>query len=229
MTPDQEKEFFRKSVFTLKGRILHPALLVPKPNKEGTKVNFNVQAIFKPEDNVQELARLGAFIKQCYDTFYPNFPIQNWVNPLKKFETYIRQDGRPNAEMLKGHYWVNAASGKDMAPQVYKQGPMGMVLLTAADEAEVYSGRNAVVNISFYRIKSQKHGLSTNINGVLLLDGGDKVQGAGSFDPNRAFGSFMQDMGMPVTPSATPSNDPFGVNSGSPAPQNNTPNGASFI
>jgi hypothetical protein len=224
MTPDQEKEFFRKHVFTLKGRILHPALLKPMPNKEGTRVNFNVQAIFKPEDNAQEIARLGAFIKQVYDTFYPGFPIQNWVNPLKKYETYIRQDGRPNAEYLKGHYWVNAASGKDVPPQVYKQGPMGMVLLTEADQAEVYSGRNAVVNISFYRIKSQKHGLSTNINGVLLLEGGEKVQGAGSFDPNRAFGSFMQDMGMNVPVTNTPSNDPFG-NSGN----NSGSNGPSFI
>lgn len=197
MTPEQEKEFFRSKTFTLKGRILHPALLKPEPNKEGTKVNYNAMCVFRPEENQQVLQELGAFISQCYNTFTPGFPMQNWVNPLKKFETYVRQDGRPNAEYLRGCYWFNAATGKDVPPVVCKQGPMGMINLTEADAAEVYSGRNAVFNISFYRIRKNKTGLSTNINAVLLLEGGEKIAGGGSVDPSRIFGAFAQDMGLP--------------------------------
>jgi len=194
MTADQEKAFFRAAQFTFKGRIFHPALLAPKPNKEGTKINYNVMFAFKPGENAEVLAKLNEFLTTVYNTWYPTVPMQFFVNPLKKFETYQRMNGQPNAEYLRGHYWFNAATGIAVPPQVVKQGPMGtFIALTEMDEAECYSGRNAVTQVSFYKIKEKKQGLSTNVNAVLLLEGGDKEAGFAQMNPAEVFGSFVTD------------------------------------
>jgi hypothetical protein len=79
---------------------------------------------------------------------------------------------------------------------------MGLVNLTPNDEAEVYSGRNAAINISFYIIQpkqgvaSGKRGFGLNFNAVMLLDGGDRLGGSYTpADANAIFGGFVQDMG----------------------------------
>ena len=193
---DAEKSFFREHTFTLKGRIFHPALLSPKTNKEGTRTNFNTMFAFRAEDNMEMMAKLNAFLGNVKQTMYPTVPMNFFVNPIKKYETYQRRDGRPNPDYLKGHYWVNAATGKDMPPTVCKQSPMGLVTLTANDEAEVYSGRNAVIHISFYKIAKDQQGLSTNVNAVLLLDGGEHEGGNAGVNVNQVFQGFASDMGF---------------------------------
>lgn len=197
MTPEQEKQFFRESQFTLKGRIFHPALLVPKENKEKTHTNYHTMFAWKAEENVEVMAKLNEFLGKAYNTFYSTIPVQFFTNPVKKFETYMRQDGKPNPEYLRGHYWVNAATGLQVPPVVCKQGFGGaLVTLKPEDEAETYSGRNAVMQMSFYRIKKNKQGLSTNVNAVMLLEGGEKQGGFADVDVNSVFSGFKQDMGQ---------------------------------
>lgn len=225
MTNDQEKQFFRENRFLLKGRIFFPALLKPKPNKEGTKTNYNVQFAWKPEENAEVHAKLGAFLSQAYNTFYPGFPIQNWVNPVKRFDTYVRMDGKPNAEYLRGLCWVNAATGIEVPPYVCMQGPVpgSFIQLRSPDhDAEEYSGRNAVMEISFYRIQKNKHGLSTNVNTVLLLPGGEREGGFSAPDLNKLFGGFASDMGM----AAPVMQNPLAGYAGNAAPQGTPQGGA---
>lgn len=194
MTPEQQKQFLRQT-FTLKGRIFHPNLLVPVPkdkDKPDSPLKFNVMFAFKQEDNQEILKKLADFLGQAKSEFHPTIPMQFFSNPLKKFETYMRRDGKPNAEYLKGHYWVNASSGKDYPPQVVDANRQPLI-----NPAEIYSGRNAVVNIGFYSFTGQQNGLSTNINAVMLLDGGEKIASAGgSVNIDQIFGSFQADMGM---------------------------------
>lgn len=213
MTPEQTREFFRKT-FTLKGRIFHPNLLTPVPkdkNKPDSPLKFNVMFAFKAEDNQQTLAAMATFLQQAKEKFHPTVPMQFFSNPLKKWDTYQRRDGKPNPEYLKGYYWVNASSGKDFPPQVvdiHRQ-----PVMTAA---EIYSGRNAVANIGFYSFSGQQNGLSVNINAVMLLDGGEKVQGVGGVDIEKVFGGFQADMGISSEAPAWP-------------PQSNNNNGGGFV
>jgi hypothetical protein len=207
MTPQQQKEFL-KQTFTLKGRIFHPNLLTPVPkdkDKPDSPLKYNVMFAFKAEDNQQVLAQLGDFLGKAKEIFHPSIPMQFFSNPLKKYETYMRRDGKANPDYLKGHYWVNASSGKDFPPTV-----VGMDRQPVLNAAEIYSGRNAVVNIGFYSFTGQQNGLSTNVNAVMLLEGGEKEGGgAASVDVNKIFGGFAADMGAAV--GATASN-PFGTN-----------------
>jgi hypothetical protein len=197
MTPEQQKQFLRQT-FTLKGRIFHPNLIVPVPkdkDKPDSPLKFNVMFAFKAEDNTAVLKQLADFLNIAKQEFHPSIPMQFFSNPLKKFETYMRRDGKPNAEYLKGSYWVNASSGKDYPPQVVDANRQPLI-----NPAEIYSGRNAVVNIGFYSFTGQQNGLSTNINAVMLLDGGEKIASAGgSVNIDQIFGSFQADMGMTPT------------------------------
>lgn len=195
MTPDQQKQFF-KTNFTLKGRIFHPNLLVPVPkdkNVEGSPLKYNVMFAFKAEDNVEALKVMSEFLMKAKETFHPNIPMQFFSNPLKKFETYMRRDGKPNADYLKGHYWVNASSGKDFPPQVVDGARQPVI-----NAAEIYSGRNAVANIGFYSFTGQQNGLSSNINAVMLMEGGNKEGGTGAVDVSKIFGGFAVDAGLPA-------------------------------
>jgi hypothetical protein len=195
MTPEQQKQFL-KQTFTLKGRIFHPNLLVPVPkdkDKPDSPLKFNVMFAFTLEDNQATIKQLNEFLGKAKEIFHPSIPMQFFANPLKKYETYMRRDGKPNPEYLKGHYWVNASSGKDFPPQVVDAARQPVI-----SAAEIYSGRNAVANIGFYSFTGQQNGLSTNINAVMLLEGGAKEGGTGSssVDVNKIFGSFAQDMGL---------------------------------
>jgi len=226
MTPDQQKAFLRQT-FTLKGRIFHPNLLVAVPkdkDKPDSPLKFNTMFAFKAEDNQAALQQLAEFLGKAKEIFHPSIPMQFFSNPLKKYETYLRRDGKPNPEYLKGCYWVNASSGKDYPPQVVDANRQPLI-----NPAEIYSGRNVVANIGFYSFTGQQNGLSTNINAVMLLEGGNK-EGGGSatVNVNDIFGSFQADMGIqPNSGSSAP-------NSGSSAPawpptgtQNN--NGGGFV
>ena len=199
MTPEQQKEFF-KQTFTLQGRIFHPNLLKAVAKEEGKRETFNTMFAWQQTSNAQVMQALNAFLQKAKELFHPSVPMQAFVNPIKKYETYFRQDGKPNPDYLKGHYWLNAQSGKDFPPPVVDQTRQPII-----NEAEVYSGRNAVINISFYNIDGKnggKRGIGCNVNAVMLLEGGEKQGGTGTVDVNKIFGSFAADMGMTSTATA---------------------------
>jgi len=225
-TDEQQK--FLNQTFTIKGRILFPNLLVAKAKEAGKRELFDVQFAWNPSENAQIMQQLMAWYGSAIQMFHTGLNPAALLNPLKAsgvpgMPEYQRQDAKPNPAHLHGLMWVNASSGKDFPPQVVKQSPMGLIKLTAADEAEVYSGRNAVINISFYPIipqpgaANQKRGFSVNVNAVLLLDGGDKVGGSASVDVNSVFGGFAQDMGM-----APAFGSPAAFNPGQQAPMGNS-------
>lgn len=195
--------------FTLKGRILHPNLLkLKKKNKPEDRDIFDVQFVWNPMENGQATQNILQWIQQATSVFHQGINPIALINPLKAsgvqgFPEYVRQDGRPNQSYLQGCLWVNASTGREFPPQVVKSVPgMGLVRLTENDNAEVYSGRNAAITISFYPIipkpgaVNQKRGFSVNVDAVLILDGGEVIQGSAAVDVNAAFGSFVQDMGM---------------------------------
>lgn len=218
MTQDQARDLMRKTTFTLKGRALHPNIITAKKGtKPGDREKFDVQFVWKEGENAETMAKISKFMMEMSQVFHPGVNPAALINPFKKFDTYIRQDGKPNGEHLRGCIWINPSTGKDYPPQVVKQGMNGaLVQLTPADEAEAYSGRNAVINIQFYvqmpkpEVGSHKRGFGLNFNAVMLLEGGERV-GAGpvAVDANAVFGEFASEMG--VTPeAATTSNNPFG-------------------
>jgi hypothetical protein len=191
MTPEQAKEFFRQS-FTLQGRIFHPNLLQAKAREEGKRETFNVMFSWDQTSNTQTMQALNAFLQKAKEIFHPSVPMQAFVNPVKKYETYMRQDGKPNPDYLKGSYWLNAQSGKEFPPPVVDKTRQPII-----NEAEVYSGRNAVINVSFYNIdgaKGGKRGLGCNVNAVMLMDGGEKISGGVTRDIDKIFGGFAADM-----------------------------------
>jgi hypothetical protein len=193
MTPEQQKEFFKQS-FTLKGRIFHPNLLKAVAREEGKRETFNTMFAWEQTSNPETMQALNAFLMKAKELFHPSVPMQAFVNPIKKYETYMRQDGKPNPDYLKGCYWLNAQSGKDFPPPVVDAMRQPII-----NEAEVYSGRNAVINVAFYNIdgaKGGKRGIGCNVNAVMLLEGGDKVASGGvSVNIDKIFGGFASDMG----------------------------------
>ena len=192
---EQEKQFFRAHKFKFKGRVFYPNLLTPKANKEGTRSSFNGMFAFKPEENQAELQKLAAFLGEAYNKFWPGFPLQNWVNPLKKFDTYRKENGQQMPDYLKGYYWINAATGMDMPPAVVGAGviPGTFVHLKAenGDESKIYSGKNGVFQISFYKIPRNKQGLSANIEAFMCMEGGANEGGSGGVNVEDAFAGFM--------------------------------------
>ena len=206
MTPAQQKEFFRQN-FTLQGRIFHPNLLKAIAREEGKRETFNTMFSWGQNSNTEAMQNLNAFLQKAKELFHPSVPMQAFVNPVKKFETYMRQDGKPNPDYLKGCYWLNAQSGKEFPPPVVDKTRQPVI-----NEAEVYSGRNAVINVSFYNIdgaKGGKRGLGCNVNAVMILDGGEKIgAGGGAVNVDKIFGAFASDMGISKeeTPAWPPSN-----------------------
>jgi hypothetical protein len=197
MNQDQQREFFSKS-FTLQGRmffpdILKPAALTPDQVAAGKKPKYKIMFSWPKNSNQAVMQELANFITQAKEAFHPSIPWTHFVNPVKDFDTYVRQDGKPNHEFTRDSYWVNASTG--FAPVVV--GPDRQPVI---NEADVYSGRNCVVNISFFNLDGSgggKRGLSTNIQAVMLLDGGSREGGGGQqVDPNAVFGQFQVDMGL---------------------------------
>jgi hypothetical protein len=235
MSTDFIKEFGKKT-FTIQGRIFHPNLLATaKKQKPEDREVYNVMFAWDQASangaNAKVLAEINSYLQQGVAQAHSGINPAALINPIKKFETYVRQDGKANAPYLKGLAWVNASSGKDFPPQVVKSTPMGLVQVTQADAAEVYSGRNAAVNISFYIIipkpgaTNQKRGFGVNVNAVLLQDGGDKEGGTGAHvDINSVFGSFQSDMGIAQAPQQNTQQWP-------PQTNNNAPsnNGGGFV
>lgn len=192
---DQEKAFWYQR-FTLEGRIFYPDLLEPKAGTNG-KLKFGTLFAWKMGSNQQETARIGAFLAKVKQDYFPTIPEQFFVNPVKRFDTYLRQDGRPNHEFLRDCYWLNASSGADIPPMIVNSARQPVI-----DKAEVYSGRNAVINITFWKNSGDKKGAGVNVNAVMLMPGGNKEGGSVQINVNDIFGSFAKDMGAPAAPAA---------------------------
>ncbi|HET8688178.1 MAG TPA: ssDNA-binding protein, partial [Methanosarcina sp.] len=193
---EEEKKFWYQK-FTLKGRMFFPELLEPKVGSNGRlKYELLFGCKYNEPANQAEIQRIGQFLMQAKQKYHATIPDQFWGNPVKKFDTYIRQDGKPNHEFLRDCYFFNASSGKDMPPIVVNSMRQPVI-----DKAEVYSGRNCVVNISFWlndggKDGTGKKGVGVNISAVMLLDGGEKEGGQAQVNINEVFGAFANDMGM---------------------------------
>lgn len=198
MTPEQKKEFFNTR-FSILGNIHYTrALFTAQANKEELKKNPNATKKFStvlswnPQDprNAQTLQAMNAFMAQAKQTFNPSVPDQYFVWPVKKWETYQRQDGKQAAVFLQGKHWLNLSSGEKFKPKVVDQNRMDIT-----DESVVYSGVNAIVSFSFYDMgagnPTSKKGLGVNIIAVMVLGGGtpDPI---GEFNVNleEVFGQF---------------------------------------
>jgi hypothetical protein len=209
MMTEEQKKFFNKQ-FALKGRILFPHLLKPKVKDNGREV-YEVQFAWRPEENATMMQQLMQFMQQATQLVHPGINPLALIQPIKDFNTYVKQNGAPNPEYLRGQLWVNASTGLERPPHVVKQSPMGLVKLGAGDEAELYSGRNAVVAIGFWPMLPkpgtpvQKRGFYVNLEAVLLQDGGERIGGGGSnVDINQVFGAFASDMGLAPQPGLPP-------------------------
>jgi len=188
-TTEQVKEFLRTN-FTFEGRIFYPQLFEPKANRNG-RMQYSVLFAWNFQQNQQKIQQLGAFLAEAKQMTFPTIPDAFFVNPLKKWGVYQRQDGKPNHQFLENCYWINMQSGEQFPPPVV-DGNRNPVM----DASQVYSGRNAAVNFNFYAIDGEKKGLGTNVNAVMLLEGGDQVSGGGAVDVNSVFGDFAADMNM---------------------------------
>jgi hypothetical protein len=212
-TDEQQK--FLKQNFSIRGRMLFPNLLKARAKEAGKRETFDGQFAWNPQENAAVTQQLFQYIQQAVAMFHTGLNPAALVSPIKDFNTYQRQDAKANPEYLRGMLWVNASTGKEFPPQVVKNSPMGLVKLSEADEAEVYSGRNVIFNISFYPMipqpgsANQKRGFSCNINAVMLCDGGDVIGGSSSVDVNQVFGGMMQDMGAQFNPGGFANNNQF--------------------
>lgn len=192
---EQEKAFWYQR-FTLEGRMFYPDLLEPKASKNGGALRYGLMFACKMGSNPQEIAKIGAFLQQAKGQYHSNIPDQFWNNPVKRFDTYQRTDGRANHEFLRDCYFINLSTGLDMPPQVVNSARQPVM-----DKAEVYSGRNCVISLTFWlnnggKDGTGKKGVGANINAVMLMNGGDKEGGSVAINVNEVFGNFAQDMGI---------------------------------
>lgn len=187
MNQEQVKQMLSKN-FTLKGRMFYPNLLEPKANQAG-RMQYSVMFAWGFNENTQVTQELGQFIANFKQQLFSTIPDQFFVNPVKKYGSYQRQDGKPVAEFLKDHYWINASSGADFPPVLVDQSRQPVM-----NPSDVYSGRNCVINLSFYKIDKEKKGLGTNVRAIMLQEGGEPVGGTGSVNVDDVFGQFTTDM-----------------------------------
>jgi len=230
MATEQEKQFFKQS-FTLQGRVFHPVLLSPRAKRENEQPKFSVMFAWlkNSQVNAETMQKITQFLEAAKQTFHPGIP--RIIEPIKDFDTYQREDGKGNPEYVRGHFWVNASSGEKFQPVVVDQARQPVM-----NEADIYSGRNAVMNITFYNMNGQKggkRGIGVNISAVMLLEGGAAEGGAAQVDPNTVFGNFQADMGLAqqgntsmaqngqVAPQAPAQNNPYQAAPQAPAPQHN--------
>lgn len=200
------KQPFYDTSFTLKGRIFHPNLLKTRTRTtpKGSREVFDVMFAWNPAEPANQMAfgQLMQFIETQKGICFPGIDPRALVNPIKAFQVqgftdYVKQDYSPNPEYLRGHLWINAETGSDRAPMVVMENRQPVM-----SDAEVYSGRNAVLNFSLYPMlfdpqdRQKKIGFGVNLTAVMLLQGGDREGGKVQVDVNKVFGNFAQDMGM---------------------------------
>lgn len=199
MDKQSERDFFNKS-FTLQGRVFFPKLLAPEANQKG-RLQYSCMFAWDMGSNPEMTQQLGAFIGSVQTTFFPAIPAQFFLNPIKKWGVYMRQDGKPNPAYLNNCYWINASSGEQFPPQIVDQQRQPII-----DPSLVYSGMNAVINVSFYKIDQEKKGVGVNVQAVMIMAGGEKEGGVPVVNVNDVFGGFAADMGV-TTQQAAPAQE----------------------
>lgn len=187
---DEEKKFLFQG-FTFQGRMFFPELLTPKPDDNG-RLKFGLACAWGYQENPAEMARFNQFWEAVKGRYFQSFNPLALVNPIKRDDTYFRKDGKPNHKFYKDCFWMNPSSGKDYQPQIVSH----PTLQPCLDPAEIYSGRNVVIQVSFYLMEGPKQfGLGVNINAVMLMPGGEReTGGAAPIDIASVFGSFAGDM-----------------------------------
>lgn len=193
-------EFLRGKKFQLTGTMFFPHLLQPKiePNKAP---KFGLMIAWDNHENQQVAGQIQQLLMQVKQQFHPTIPDHAWTNPLKDFHTTKRNDGKAHPKYLTNKKWMNASNNEKFAPQVMmldQSAPNGMRLATAMDSMQIFDGQKCVVSISFFGLhgENSKYGVSTNIDAVLVVGGGERVMTDVGVDVNQAFGSFLGQMGM---------------------------------
>lgn len=107
---------------------------------------------------------------------------ENWRqvrNPLRdgdKEAKMLTEDGSTRGDKYPertGHYFINCRSKKPVAVVARDRTPI-------VDEAEIYPGVKAKVNISFYPYSnSGNHGVGAGLNGVQKISDGEAIGGGG--------------------------------------------------
>lgn len=212
-----QKDYFYSKKFTLKGRIFYPELFEPKVSKANPQGAPKYSCMFAWDINdVAQSAQTQAvaqFLATGKAKFFPQIPDEHFKKPVKTWGKYQRQDGKPVQAFLEGKHWMNLSANAQFAPQVVDQARQPVL-----DAAEVYSGRNVLVNFSFWAYQNSGNtGISTNLEAVMLLEGGDREAAGGGVNLDEAFGGFAADMGMSA---AAPAAAPQGV---APAPTHVAP------
>lgn len=209
MSPDQIKEAFYKTNFTLKGRIFHPNLLTTRSKTNQTTGQtrdvYDVQFVWDPRDpaNAAAMNQLTQFHNQMTQLCFMGVDPRALVNPFKAdkvqgYQDYVRNDYKPNPEYCQGKLWINAESGKEFPPVVVNAQRQPVI-----HDAELYSGRNAVINFQMYPMHrdpqkpNKKIGFGVNLNAVMLMEGGEREGGSRQVDANAIFQGFAGDMGVP--------------------------------
>ena len=213
---EMDRAHFNKT-FTLQGRVFFPHLLEPVANRNG-RMQYSILFAWNFTQNTQATQELDKFLAESKQKYFPTIPAQFFSNPIKKWGAYARQDGKPNHEFLKDCYWLNAQSGADYPPPIVDQTRNPVM-----SKAEIYSGRNVVINLKFYKFDGEKKGLGVNLNAVMLMEGGEAIGGGSSVDVNTVFGDFAADMNSaPTTPAAPAQGQAW-------PPQGNNNNGNGFM
>ena len=198
-TNEGRKEYFKKT-FTLKGRVLFPYLtpsnLKTKTNmKQETRQVYETNFQWTKGENAQVMQEINNFLGTAIGQVFQGFNSAAIVNPFKDGDTYVPQSGKALPDYRKGSMFVDASTGADFPPSVSIQDPAMAGMLKQASDIDIYSGRNAAIVISFYVYgldnPQSKKGFSCNLHGVLLLEGGDRVEGGVTIDPQEAFASFL--------------------------------------
>lgn len=182
-----QKARFRGKEFMLKGRMIFPNLLKPKADGNG-RLKYSMQFFWK--DNCKRNAPIVEQMEKLISThkqeWYPNHP--NFINPIKHYDTYVKQDGSANPTYLKGHHWIHASSNKDFPPAVFDHNKKRIV-----DGAELTDGRECLVTVQMYPYNFQgKVGVAISPRAVILLPGGEVPYGNEPVDPDVLFSEDVE-------------------------------------
>ena len=177
----EQKKRFQGKEFLLRGRMLFPALLKPKPDDQG-KLKYGMQFFWK--DNCQRnkpiMDEMNKLIQEHKEQWYPNHP--NFLNPIKHYDTYTKMDGSPNPTFLKKCYWVNAKANKDFAPGVFDSNKKRI-----SDDAELTDGRECLISVNLYPYQFKNTGVAVGLKAVIVLPGGEVPYGGEPVDPDELF------------------------------------------
>lgn len=193
----EDRAFLNTGEFTLQGRIFYPKILAPeqKINDDGTpgRSIYSVMFAWDFNSNPAMTQKFGAFLGAAKARWFPQIPIQHFLNPIKKWGVYVKENGQPNAPFLENCNWINLSTGDSFPPVVVDAQRQPII-----DPALVYSGANAVVNITCYKIEGKKFGIGLNFKAVMLTGGGDVEGGQAPVNVDQVFGEFGADMGLPA-------------------------------